>query len=202
MAHQSITLETSWLTRASNELLWRPPAGSRPQVDAALLVSGVSVTRFWSNMLMRIRDGSLASPHLVRLDFTDSNSQAGFGGGTGQSLSPAFNASGKIGVNYKTHAWVLHDDYVGDDSAEPYLWEVLGLSAGTPGGTLNEFIGAVNDGESAVDAELIIWDGQGADPFAAAPEATVIGWIGSTPVTKGWLGGTEIEKRWLGASGL
>ena len=200
MAHQRITLETSWFTRASNQLTWRPPAGSRPQVDAALLVSGVSITRYWSNLLLRIRDGSLALPHQVRMDFTDSNSQAGFGGGTGQSLSPAFNASGKIGVTYKTHAWVLHDDYVGDDSAEPYLWDVLGLSANTPGGIMNAFVGAVNDGENAVDAELTIWDGLGTNPFVAA--SAVIGWIGSTPVTKAWLGATEIEKDWLGSTEL
>ncbi len=202
MAHQRVTLDAGWFRRSSSELLWRPPAGSRPQVDAALLVSGVSITRYWSNLLLRIRDGSSAVPHLVRADFTDSNSQAGFGGGTGQSLSPAFNASGKIGITYKTHSWVLHDDYVGADSAEPYLWSVLGTAAGTPGGIMNAFVGAVNDGESVVDAELTIWDGLGANPFAAPVDADVIGWLGDSPVTKMWRGATEIEKQWQGAAEL
>lgn len=202
MAHQTIPLPASWLTRSASQLVWRPPAGSRPQVDAALLVSGVSITRYWSNLVMRVSDGSADSPHQVRMDFTDSNSAPGFGGGTSQDLSPSFNTGGKIGVTYKTHSWVLDDDYVGDDDVEPYLWEVFGLSAGTPGGILNAFVGAVNDGESAVDAELTIWDGLGTSPFAAPPAEDVIGWLGSTPVTKMWSGATEIGKHWLGASEL
>ena len=102
------------------------------------------------------------------MDLTDSQS-GGFGGGTGSDLSSAFETGGKIGVNYKTHSWVLHDNQVGDDTAEPYLWNVYGATEDTAGGQLSAFIDAVNDGESAVDAELIVWDGQGTNPFAPAP---------------------------------
>ncbi len=199
MAHQRATLETTWFTRASNQLLWRPPAGERIPVDAALLPAGIT-DRYISNVLLRTGDGSLADPHIVRMDLTDSQS-GGFGGGTGSNLSSAFDTGGRIGITYKTHSWVLDDDYVGDDVAEPYLWEVLGLSQGTPGGALVGFIDAVVDGETAVAAELTVWDGQGTDPFADAPD-TVIGWLGSTPVTKMWLGATEIEKHWLGGAEL
>ncbi len=136
------------------------------------------------------------------MDFTDSNSQVGFGGGTGQSLSPAFNASGKIGITYKTHSWVLHDDYVGTDTADPYLWSVIGTAEGDPGRALADFVDAVNDGESAVDAEFTIWDGLGASPFADAPVDAVIGWLGSTTVTGMSLGATDIGKHWLGAAEL
>ena len=200
MAHQRATLETTWFTRTSNQLLWRPPEGERIQVDAALLPTGVT-TRLISNVLLRATgDGSLADPQIARMDLTDSQS-GGFGGGTGNNLSSAFDTGGRIGITYKTHSWVLDDAYVGNDQAEPYLWEILGLSAGTPGGVLAAFITAVNDGENAVAAELIVWDGQGTDPFADAPD-TVIGGLGSAPVTKMWLGATELEKHWLGSAEL
>ncbi len=169
MAHQTITLQTNWFTRSSNELLWRPAAGQRVQIDAALLTSGLSVTRYWSNLLLRSRGGSLNNPHQVRMDLTDSQS-GGFGGGTGQSLSAQFGSSGRIGIKYKTWQWVLDQDYVGDDTSEPYFWSVLGNAQGTPGGLLNSFISSVNDGQNAVNAELIIWDGQGTNPFTATPD--------------------------------
>ena len=198
MAHQTITLRKEWFTRSTTRLLWRPPGGQRVRIDSALLPNGVS-DRFLSNFLISKGAGLTTAPDMVRMDLTDSQS-GGFGGGTGSNLSSDFDSSGKLKITYKTHSWTLPDSAVGDDTNEPYIWTISGI-------VINNFIDSVNDGLDGVDAELIIWDGQGTNPFTETPVTppvtdTTVGWFNGNTVTKHWSGATELEKSWIGSNVL
>jgi len=163
MAHVEITLNTSWYDASQSfGYVWTPDPADRPSLAAL-----ASAARFFENLTLR-RD---------RLGFVlniASDTTSAFTQSPAVNLSNAFANNGSIGI-YATFAGTEHlfRLNIGDlpiidlDSTEPYRYDFT--SGSDLGNAYTTFRGRFS--LSAPNARLILWDGQGTDPFSGAPAA-------------------------------
>jgi len=170
MAHVEITLDTDWYNTdiAGRSVgsggfgyLWQPDPAERPSLAA------LAASRFFENLtLRRDRVGLVLN---VASDTTSAFTQS-----PASNLSSDFADNGSIGI-YATFAGTeyLFRLNIGDlpiidlDSTEPYRYDFTsGSDLASAFTTFRARFGA-----TAPSARLILWDGEGTDPFSGAPAA-------------------------------
>ncbi len=193
MSHWSTTLESGWVTRSFIgtdvvKLQWQSPANKRPQITGGLLADPDNDERFLSRL-------SFSTSEII-IHITATRSGGIIGGQ--QDLSDAWETNHRIRMTLGEHQFTLPDDpSIADDLTEHYRY-TPGTGAGAFQNDLSAFLLAVGTDALTTDLELILWDGQGDNPFIDPATEVPVGWFANTVVTKHWAGPTEIEKQWSG----
>ena len=161
MAHWTATLEANWWTRRTsgsdtNYAQWEPPQGSRPQITGGILADPDNDERHLTRFVM---DDSGTPRVVVHI----SSLQTGGIIGGQQDLSDAWETNHRLKVTVGDASWELPAT-VADDLAEHYIYELANADVAA----FRTFVQAMT---GQVEAELILWDGQGANPFAPAGRA-------------------------------
>ena len=174
MAEQTIQLAASWHDAQSSATRWRAPAGSRPEIDAAL---AGTFSKFFSTVLVRSSNGEV----LLQI----ASDQSELPQNANDDLLQVFETNGSLELIVGSNSLLVA--LAGADMSEPYIWtptnsaEVIAFEAmlsdvdGTESGQLiiRDFVPAVTT-DHAVDA------GDAAFAFAVqqptvthTPQATV-----------------------------
>ena len=163
MAHWTATLDANWWTRRTNAdgdtnyVQWEPPQGSRPRITGGILADPDNDERFLSRFVLDASSAFRCVIHVTALQ------TGGIIGGT-QDLSDAWKTNHRVKVTVGDASWELPAT-LADDLSEHYIYT---MSVSDQVTAFTDFIEAMT---SQSEAELILWDGQGANPFAPASRA-------------------------------
>ena len=158
MAHWTVTLQSAWYISDANTRRWVTPDNSRPQVPAALLESGTT---------SYLRVVNLRDNGRLFLNF-----------GTGQTgedradLSNQFESTGQIRIEAGGSSFIANP---ADANTTVTGQDAYGYTfSGSDRTRFDAFRDTLSTTSAAQTATLIIWDGQGTNPFIVVPAAPTV----------------------------
>ena len=158
MAHWTVTLQSAWYISDANTRRWVTPDNSRPQVPAALLESGTT---------SYLRVVNLRDNGRLFLNF-----------GTGQTgedradLSNQFESTGQIRIEAGGSSFIANP---ADANTTVTGQDAYGYTfSGSDRTRFDAFRDTLSTTSAAQTATLIIWDGQGTNPFIVIPAAPTV----------------------------